>query len=361
MVLGLVGQSLGQTYDVGGGGSPPASSQQTNKKPQSDAQQSGPDFSWGSGIDVARQARAAQDALKRNDYAAAVSYAEQAAKSAPQNAELWFLLGYSARLAERYPLSVDSFNRGLKLQPNSVRGLAGLAQTYAKMGHDQEAEQLLRRVVEANPKDANSMQLAGELMLNSDPKASLALLQRAEAIQPTAHNDLLIAHAYDRLGQPEESAKYLDRAKSRAPRDPEVLRAAAGQFRDQGKYDEAIATLKAVPNKTNDVMAELAYTYQLAGNPQECAAIYTRLAKSAKGNIGLQLSAAQAWVNVGQPDAARPFLDAARGIDSNNYRLHAILGGIAASDDRLQEAGDEYKLALAHLPARPPGGTALSD
>ena len=107
--------------------------------------QSGPDFSWGSGIEVARQARAAQDALKRNDYAAAVSYAEQAAKSAPQNAELWFLLGYSARLAERYQLSIDSYNRGLKLQPNSVRGLAGLAQTYAKMGRDQEAEQLLRR------------------------------------------------------------------------------------------------------------------------------------------------------------------------------------------------------------------------
>jgi len=356
MVLGLVGQCLGQTYDVGGTGSPPSSKKQSNQKPQSDAPQSGPDFSWGSGIDVARQARAAQDALKRNDYAAAVSYAEQAAKSAPQNAELWFLLGYTARLAERYPLSVDSFNRGLKLEPNSVRGLAGLAQTYAKMVRDQEAEQLLRRVVEANPKDSNSMQLAGELMLNSDPKASLELLQRAESIQPTAHSDLLIAHAYERLGQPEESAKYLDRAKTRAPHDPEVLRAAAGQYRDQGKYDEAIATLKAVPNKTTDVMAELAYTYQLAGNPQEAATIYTRLAKTAKGNIGLQLSAAQAWVNVGQPDAARPFLEAARTVDRNNYRLHAILGNIASADDRLQEARDEYKLALSRLPERPQEG-----
>ena len=94
------------------------------------------------------------------------------------------------------------------------------------------------------------MQLAGELMLTSDPKESLALLQRADALQPTAHTDLLIAHAYDRLGQPDESARYLNKAKSRAPRDPEVLRAVAGQFRDQGKYDEAIATLKAIPTKT---------------------------------------------------------------------------------------------------------------
>ncbi len=358
VVLGAQGRAFGQTYDVGGGGSPATGGKQTDKKPQGDAPQtqSGPDFSWGSGIDVARQARAAQDALTRHDYSAAVSYAEQAAKSAPQNSEIWFLLGYTARLAERYPLSIDSYNRGLKLQPNSVRGLAGLAQTYAKMGRDQEAEQLLRKVVEANPKDANSLQLAGELMLSSDPKAALGLLQRAETVQPTVHGDLLIAHAYDRLGQPEDSARYLNRARSRAPHDSDVLRAVAGQYRDQGKYDDAIATLQAVSTKTTDALSELAYTYQLAGKEQEAAALYTRLAKAAKGNIGLELSAAQAWVNVGQPDAARPFLEAARKIDGNNYRLHAILGGIAESDDRLQEAGDEYHLALNNLPAHPQEG-----
>ncbi len=305
---------------------------------------------------MARQARAAQDALKRNDYAAAVSYAEQAAKSAPQNAELWFLLGYAARLAERYPLSVDAFNRGLQKQPNSVRGLAGLAQTYAKMGRDQEAEQLLRRVVDANPEDASSLQLAGELLLSSDPKHSLDLLLRADALQSSAHTDLLIAHTYQRLGQSDESTRYLNRAKSRAPHDPDVLRAVAEQYRDQGNYDQAIATLQAVPSKNSDVMAELAYTYQLAGKQQDAAELYSHLAKAAKGNIGLELSAAQAWVNVGKPDAASPFLDAARQIDGNNYRLHAILAAIAESDDRLPDATDEYKLALHNLPARPPEG-----
>src|SRR5579871_14816 len=355
MILGLAGRGHCQTYDLGGGGNPPAS-KQTNKQPASDSPQSGSDFSWGSGIDIARQARAAQDALKRNDYAAAVAYAQQAAKSAPQNAEMWFLLGYAARLNEKYPLSVDSYNHGLKLQPNSVRGLAGLAQTYAKMGRDQEAEQLLRRVVDANPKDASSLQLAGELLLSTDPKAALNFLERADAVQPSAHSDLLIAHAYDRLGQPDQSTKYLNQAKSRAPRDPEVLRAVAGQYRDQGKFDEAIATLQAIPTKTSDVQAELAYTYQLAGKQQEAAELYSRLAKAAKGNIGLELSAAQAWINIGRPDEARPFLDGARRIDANNYRLLAIQASLAESEDRLPEAEQQYKAALANLPARVPEG-----
>jgi tetratricopeptide (TPR) repeat protein len=353
IIFGLHGQGICQTFDVNGGGSPSTSNQ--NKK-SNDSGQSGTDFSWGSGIEVARQARAAQDALERSDFRDALNYARQAAKSAPQNAELWFLLGYAARLDDQYQLSVDAYTRGLKQQPKSVRGLAGLAQTYARMGRTEEAQQLLQQVIDANPRDGNSLQLAGELLLNTDPNSSVTLLERAEALQPTAHTDLLMAHAYERLGLPNQSTKYLDRAKNRAPRDPEVLRAVAGQYREQGQYDEAIATLETLRSPNADVQAELAYTYLLAGKPQEAATLYAKLAKSAKGSIGLNLSAAQAWINLGHPEQAQEFLDSARRIDGNNYRLHAILAGQAESEDRLPEAEKEYQLALSNLPAVVPEG-----
>ena len=350
----LASYAAGQTYDINKqNGSPPSTEQK--EKSSADNSQDNQNLGWGSSIDVARQARAAQDALKRNDYAAAMTFAERAAKSAPQNAELWFLLGYAARLGERYQVSIDAYNHGLQIQPKSVRGLAGLAQTYAKMGRDAEAEQLLRRVVEASPRDANSLQLAGELLLASDPKRALELLMRADAIQHTAHTDLLIAHAHERLGERDEANRYLDRAKKRAPKDPEVLRVVAGEYRDQGQYDQAIATLQSLP-KATDIQAELAYTYQLAGKQQEAANLYSHLAKAAKGNIGLDLSAARAWVNLGQADKAQPFLDDARKIDANNYRLHAILGSIAESDDRLADATSEYTLALNNLPKAVPEG-----
>ena len=108
---------------------------------------------------------------------------ERAAKSAPQDAELWFLLGYADRLAEHLQASVDAYNRGLKLKPNSTNGMAGLAQTLARMGRVADAEALLKRVTDANPKDANSLQLAGELLLNSDPRQALDFLKRADMVQ----------------------------------------------------------------------------------------------------------------------------------------------------------------------------------
>jgi tetratricopeptide (TPR) repeat protein len=352
----LLNHARGQTYDVNHPADKSGAGAQSQSGPASDGSQSGQNLGWGSSIEVARQARAAEDAVNRGDYAAAVSYAEHAANAAPQNADLWFLLGYASRLAERYQASVDAFNRGLRIQPNSVRGLAGLAQTYAKMGRDAEAAQLLDRVVNSNLKDANTLQLAGELMLNSDPKRSLDLLKRADALQGSAHTDLLIAHAYDRLGNAGESARYLDLAKSRAPRDAEVLRAVAGQYRDQGRYDLAISTLQALSSKSPDVQAELAYTYQLAGKQQEAASLYERLAKSAKGNAALDLSAAQALVNLGQADTARSFLEDAQRIEPNSYRLHAIMGQLAESEDRLDDASAEYNLALKNLPRSVPEG-----
>jgi tetratricopeptide (TPR) repeat protein len=356
----FLSSAFAQTYDLNGNGAaPPKSSHETVSSAQSEDQQPSPGgsgFGWGSSIEVSRQARAAQDALKRGDHKAAVVYAENAAKAAPQNADLWFLLGYADRLADHYQLSVDAYNRGLKLKPHSTNGMAGLAQTLARMGRIDEAEQMLKKVMEANPNDAGSTQLAGELLMNSDPAQALELLKRADMLQYAPHTDLLIAHTYERLGQPDQYTHYLDRARKHAPNDPEVMRAVAGQYRDRGQFDQAIATLQAIPNKDVDIEAELAYTYQLAGKQQDAADLYVRLARAARGNIGLDLSAAQAMVALGKDDEARGFLEDAKKIDANNYRLHAIQGAVAENDDRFDDAATEYKLALGNLPAVVPEG-----
>lgn len=349
-VVTLLHCALGQTYSVNGGTS------KSGQPTQSAGQDSQSSLGWGSGIEVARQARAAQDAINRGDYRAAVSFAEHAAHAAPQNVELWFLLGYAARLANQNEASIDAFNRGLRLQPNSIRGLSGLAQTYAKMGRDAEAERILRRVISANPKDASSLEIAGELMLNSDPKAALDLLRRSDAIQVSPRTELLIARAYARMGNKDESKRYLQLAQRRGPTNPEVLRAVAGEYRDQGQYDQAIATLQSIPSKSADVQAELAYTYQLAGKQEEAAQIYSKLAESAKGNAPLDLSAAQSMVNLGQLDAAQPFLDDAKRIEPNSYRLHAIEGEVAEGENRLADATAEYKTAFGNLPPAVPEG-----
>ena len=69
---------------------------------------------WGSSIEVGRLASAAEDALRRGNPSAAADYAQRAVKAAPQDNKLWFLLGYTSRLAGRYQTSVEAYQHGLQ-------------------------------------------------------------------------------------------------------------------------------------------------------------------------------------------------------------------------------------------------------
>src|SRR4051812_38889533 len=122
-----------QTFEINGQQQNPPQ-QQSGKKGSRSLSQPAPSsgIGWGSSIEVGRFARAAETALSKGDSAGAANYAERAVQAAPQDAKLWYLLGYTTRLAGRYDRSLQAFQRGLQLQPGSVEGLSGMAQTYAR-------------------------------------------------------------------------------------------------------------------------------------------------------------------------------------------------------------------------------------
>jgi tetratricopeptide (TPR) repeat protein len=338
-----------QTFEVN---QPPAGkkSQKAKQKPGPAPKKGEGGIGWGSGIETAREARAVQQALSKGDYRAAIVSATRAANAAPQNADLWFLLGYAARLGGDYNLSLQGYQKGLQRKPSSIQGLSGEAQTYAKMGRIAEAQDLLKQVLAANPKSATDLQLSGELALDSDPKTALDLLKRAEAVQASARTDLLIARAYQKMNQPDASKQYLDKAQNRAPNDPNVLRQMGAFYRDTGKYDESIASLKKAVGKTPQALPELAYTYGLAGRKKEASDAYTRAANRLPKDAELQMSAAQALVNVAAFEKAEDFLKRAEGMNPNGYRLHAIRGQMYTLEDRNDDAIREYQTAIQNLP-----------
>lgn len=348
-LIGGTYASNAQTYQIGSGSSKPQSQSQTK------AQQ--PDIGWGSNIENARIARAAEQALLKGDRVRALEYAQRACQSAPNDPHLWFLLGYAARLNSKFQLSVDAYAHGLKLNPSSLEGESGLAQTYSALGRNDDAERLLKQVLAADPKRANDAMVLGDLEMRAgNYNAALDALSRAERYHPDARSELLMAICYEHEKKLDLANKYLEAAKKRAPDNPEVQRSLAGYFREVGKYPQAIAALKSIRNPKPDVTAELAYTYQLNGKPKESAALYAQAANAVPNDLGLQLAAAQAEVADGSIDGAEPFLQRAEGIDSKYYRLHAIRGEIARLQDKSSQAVQEYNAALANLPAEPAEG-----
>lgn len=339
-----------QTFEVNGQSQAPTQAPAKGKKGSASGQSSG-SMSWGSSISVGRYARAAETALSKGDNAGAANYAERAVQEAPQDAHLWFLLGYTSRLAGHNERSLQAFQRGLQLQPGSVEGLSGMAQTYAKMGRLDEAKKLLLQVIAANPKRENDLLIAGELFMQTgDVQRGLDLLQRAESMHPSSHSELLMAVGYMKLKQPDKAKQLLDLAKRRSPNNVDIFRAVANYYREVHDYPNAIATLRHAPKMTPEVEADLAYSYELSGDSKNSALYYSKAAEAQPQQITLQLSAANAELRAGDLDKTRQYLSRAEKLDANHYRLHAIKAALAKTENRQADAVNEYKLALASMP-----------
>ncbi|MGO8794140.1 MAG: tetratricopeptide repeat protein, partial [Candidatus Sulfotelmatobacter sp.] len=353
-VLFTATASAAQTFDVNGQSSPSSTTPSRKRAPKSSNAETG--MGWGQSIEVAREARAAQSALQHSDFKSAVAHAQRAVQSAPQNPDLWFTLAYAARLNGQYSISVDAYHRGLALKSSSIEGLSGLAQTYARMGRTEDAQKALDQVLAANPKSEVDLQLAGELLLSSDPKQALDYLRRAEAVKGSARTELLMARAYQRMGDGEAAHKMLENARRTAPQNPEVLRAVASYYRDTGQYQESIKILEDLHAKDEGTLAELGYSYSLAGDTSAAAHTYATAAASAPNDIAVQLNAAQAMINAAEWSKAEALLRRAATLNPEHYRLYALRGRLDAIQHRTADAIREYEAALQHLPEGVPEG-----
>ena len=340
-----------QVYQVGSGTS--QSSQPEKGKPQSTPQSLG----WGSNIQNARLGRAAEMALQHRDYAHAFEYAQRAAEAAPNDPQLWFMLGYAARLDGNYGAALDAYNHGIHLDPSAPDGQSGLAQVYSLTGQISDAERILNQVVAAHPSRRDDLMLLGDLyMRQRDYSTAVGWIQKAEELRPGPRAEVLLAISYQQLKQDSLASQYLAMAERHAPNDVDVLRTTAGFYRDTGRYSDAIAALRAIHHPSSDVLAELAYTYQLDGKYDDSAKLYAQVADNEPRDLTLQLSAAQAELTVGSIPATKTFLDRAQQLDANDYRLHAIKGEIAKMQERNRDAVREYTAAIAALPANPLDG-----
>ncbi len=359
LAAGICAHAQDQTLKVNSGSAPPDAQTSRHARPaETQPQSTEKVLGWGSNIQNARLAHAAESALQRGDFAGAVDYAQRAAAAAPNDAQLWFLLGFAARLAGKSQLSVDAYDHGLKANPSSLEGLSGMAQTFNTMGRKAEAQALLKRILAADPSRSVDLRLLAEILLQSGQyEEALGLLDRAERTQPNARTELLLAFAYQRLKKFNDAKRYLEMARHRSPNDPELLRSLAGYYRETGNYPAAIAALASLRNPSAEVKAELAYNYQLSGKQEEAAKLYAEAANSAPRDLNLQLSAAQAQLSTGANEAAKTFLKRAASLDAENYRLHAIRGEVARQEGRDEDALQEYNAAVKRMPQAPPEGS----
>lgn len=257
-----------------------------------------------------------------------------------------------ARLADTPEERIEHLSAAIVLCPDDPGPRLRLARVYARQGDDFEAEEILAKILEADPAHEDALVLKGDMMITSGFSRSAVEFAEetlAEHDLPALHD----LHARALLEVAENDATVLDTAIAEAQKavagrpDAAFVLTAVEAMERAGKDDDAIALLKA--QQSEHPSAELAARLGvLAFGRGAYADAVPGLAAGAADDPIVARALALAHARLGKEKEARAVLNrlpaADEGVPVFAARVELLLGDPAAALKRLgSDEGEEAR------------------
>ena len=174
--------------------------------------------------------------------------------------------------------------QAFRLIPDNVAPLVNASLAHNAAGHNEKAEQCLRRALKIEPTNAaanlNLGLLLGEMGRIKEAEAALRAAFKADPQSVTAAYNLAVLNASDR---PDEAIEWCRRAAQLRPQEPKYAYTLAFYLRQRGDTNGAIMVLRnaidqALPSA--DTYFLLGQLYQEQQRMTEAAEVYRRAAKN---------------------------------------------------------------------------------
>jgi tetratricopeptide (TPR) repeat protein len=200
---------------------------------------------------------------------AAIKEYETIAKLKPDDVETHLLLGQLYGLAHDSAKAETEFKAAQKIDPNSEEVVLSIARLYSEQGDLARAA----KVIEGVPADDRSARmdfaLAGIYDQLKQPKSAVKAYRAAVEDDPDNTDARRgLAAALTASGQMDEAAKVYAQILGNDPQDAQALIREADIQRQQGHYEQALATLKkaqALVSDNTELSWNLALTYDSLG------------------------------------------------------------------------------------------------
>lgn len=135
----------------------------------------------------------------------------------PDSAELYYLSGLCAVMAEKPEIAIEQFEHALKLQPRHSASMLQLGMKYVERHELKKAESLLKEYVHQEPLDPSGCYWLGVAAFTSGhEKTGLWALQRAVEFEPKASVYHLVLGSYYLMCK--DSDRLLDKARTELER-----------------------------------------------------------------------------------------------------------------------------------------------
>jgi Tfp pilus assembly protein PilF len=249
----------------------------------------------------------AEDAIQKNDFAAAEPLLKKALDKDPNNYQAWFDLGFVLNRLARPDESIAAYRKSVAAKPDIFESNLNLGLMLARTNNP-EAEQFLRAATTLKPSDKS---------------------QAAHTEEGQARAWLALAHLFEEK-KPEEAFVAYHKASELTPKDPEP-HLSAGLLHERRK-------------EFSDAEAEYKQVLALAPQPADP---HSADAQTTDAAIGLT----NIYMKSGRLAEAEPLLRRLAGARSEDAAIHLQLGRVLEAEDKKVDAIFELQAALKLNPS----------
>jgi tetratricopeptide (TPR) repeat protein len=304
------------------------------------------------------------DALTAGRFADVVQLADARLKTAPRDARVWTIRGIALERLQRLPESLQSFERALAIDPDSIAALQGATEA-AYLARNAKATALVTRVLARDPSSETAHAMAGVLAVEAGrcEQGVGHFRQSGSAIAGNAVALTQFGGCLLRLHKPDDAIAVFERLLREGGDNPEV------------RYNLAVASLEA--GRSEEAMANARVALAASPRDPEVLSLFAA-ASAAAGQVEPAITALRSAIDVAPRDE-RHYLDlAVICLDHDNAdlamevvnaglaripdapRLFTMRGAIHADRAELEQAVQDFERARALGPDELYGAVGLS-
>jgi Tfp pilus assembly protein PilF len=264
----------------------------------------------------------AEDAIQKNDFAAAEALLKKALDKDPNNYQAWFDLGFVLNRLARPDESIAAYRKSVAAKPDIFESNLNLGLMLARTNNP-EAEQFLRAATALKPSDKS---------------------QAAHTEEGQARAWLALAHLLEEK-KPEEAFEAYHKASELTPKDPEP-HLSAGLLHERRK-------------EFSDAEAEYKQVLALAPQPADSHASDAHVGDAQTTDAAIGLT--NIYMKSGRLAEAEPLLRRLAGVRSEDAAIHLQLGRVLEAEDKKADAIVELQAALKLNPSDHDAQRELAD
>jgi tetratricopeptide (TPR) repeat protein len=169
----------------------------------------------------------AREYLNHKDYSSAIVYAKHALRLDPDDPKAHITLGQALWQKDEKSEAMEQFQAGLRVIPDDIDGLEGLARGMLELGRLDDAESLIRRELESDPELAEAHFDLGSILYRKHelPEAIGELQLAVRRVPDRVQFHIVLAKALEAAGQNQAALAQFKVAMELEPKSAE---AAAG-------------------------------------------------------------------------------------------------------------------------------------